>query len=223
LTRPSSLLKPTILDLEKRGVTIAPLDLASPKENIARALTGMDVVISAIYGGSVKDEIPLIDAAKAAGVLRYLPCFFATVAPPKGVLLLREMVSRPLRQLSSLHADLLLQKEDVFNHIKKIRLPYTVVDIGWWYQVNLPRLPSGRIDYAVMETSDGIAGDGNIPIAFTDLRDIGTYVARIISDSRTLNRMVFAYNEVLTHNQVYDMLERVSGEKLQRKYVGRLT
>lgn len=83
----------------------------------------------------------------------------------------------------------------------------------------MPRLPSGRIDYAVMETADGIAGDGNVPTALTDLRDIATYVARIISDPRTLNRMVFAYNEVFTPNQMYELLEKVSGEKIPRKYV----
>jgi hypothetical protein len=46
------------------------------------------------------------------------------------------------------------------NHIKKIHQPFTVIDVGWWYQVNLPKLPSGRIDYAAMETADGISGDG---------------------------------------------------------------
>lgn len=108
----------------------------------------------------------------------------------------------------------------MLNHLKNVKLPYTVVDVGWWYQVNLPRVPSGCIDYAVMEASDGIAGDGNVPIALTDLRDIGTYVRRIISDPRTLNRMVFVYNEVYTPNQMYDLMERLSGEKLERKYVG---
>ncbi|KAJ4286540.1 hypothetical protein N0V90_013240 [Kalmusia sp. IMI 367209] len=201
LTRPSSLQKPAILELERQGVKILPVDLSGPVSEIEKGLVDTDVVISTIYGGSVMDEIPLINAAKSAGVRRYLPCFFATVAPPKGALLLREM------------------KEDVLNHIKNVKLPYTVVDVGWWYQVNLPRLPSGRIDYAVMETSDGIAGDGNVPIALTDLRDVGTFVVRIIFDPRTLNRMVFAYTEVLTHNQIYDLLERVSGESLQRKYV----
>lgn len=70
-----------------------------------------------------------------------------------------------------------------------------------------------------METTDGIAVDGNVPVALTDLRDVGPYTARIISDPRTLNRMVFAYNEVLTFNQMYDIAEKVSGEKLHRKYV----
>ena len=98
----------------------------------------------------------------------------------------------------------------MLNHIKKVQLPYTVVDVGSRYQITLQCLHSGRIDYAVMETADGIAGDGNILFALTDLRDIGKYTARSISDPRTLNRMVFAYNEVLTHNQIYDLLERVS-------------
>ncbi|KAF7557002.1 hypothetical protein G7Z17_g1003 [Cylindrodendrum hubeiense] len=201
LVRPSSLQKPAVLALQKQGAQVVAIDLAGSHDQITKALLGMDVVISTIYGGNVMDEIPLINAAKAAGVKRYLPCFFATVAPAKGALFLREM------------------KEDVLNHIKSVKLPYTVIDVGWWYQVNLPRLPSGRIDYVAMETSDGIAGDGNVPIAFIDLRDVGVYVARIIADPRTLNRMVLAYDEVLTHNQLYDQVEQVSGETLPRKYV----
>ncbi|KAM0547780.1 hypothetical protein ACHAPJ_010241 [Fusarium lateritium] len=201
LTRPSSVNKPVVLELQKKGVKIVPVDLSGPESTLTEVLVGVDVVISTIYGGSVMEEVPLINASKAVGVKRYLPCFFATVAPPKGALRLRDM------------------KEDVLNHIKKIHLPFTVVDIGWWYQVNLPKLPSGRIDYAAMETADGIAGDGNVPFALTDVRDIGSCVARIITDPRTLNRMVFAYNEVWTQNRVYDLLESLSGEKLDRKYV----
>ncbi|KAF5626013.1 isoflavone reductase P3 [Fusarium sp. NRRL 52700] len=82
----------------------------------------------------------------------------------------------------------------------------------------LPRLPSGRIDYALPITLGGISGNGNTPCAFTDLPDIGKWVARIISDPRTLNKMVFAYNTVLTLNQAYDLLEEASGEKTVRNY-----
>lgn len=55
--------------------------------------------------------------------------------------------------------------------------------------------------------------------AITDVRDIGTYVARIIADPRTLNHMVFAYNELITQNQVYDLLEKMGGEKVKRNHV----
>lgn len=68
-----------------------------------------------------------------------------------------------------------------------------------------------------------IVGDGNTPLALTDLRDIGRYVAKIIVDDRTLNKMVFAYNTVLTQNQIYDLLEEISEEKIQRNYVSTVT
>ena len=107
------------------------------------------------------------------------------------------------------------------NHIQKIRLPYTYIDVGWWYQITVPQIPSGRLDYAVLPTvlNQKIGLDGNVPSALTDLRDIGRYVARIVTDVRTLNKKVFAYNEVFTQNQVYNLVEELSGESLERKYV----
>jgi nucleoside-diphosphate-sugar epimerase len=107
----------------------------------------------------------------------------------------------------------------VLNHIKKIYLPYTIIDIGWWYQLTLPRLPSGRIDYALTPGEPEITGDGNTPSALTDVEDIGRYTARIIADPRTLNHMVFAHSAFYTQNQVYDLIEKLSGEKIERKYV----
>ena len=67
---------------------------------------------------------------------------------------------------------------------------------------------------------DTIAGDGNQLSARTDLRDIGRYVARIITDPRTLNKYVFAYNELWSQNQIYELLEKLSGETLERQLVG---
>ena len=92
-------------------------------------------------------------------------------------------------------------------------------DVGWWYQGSVPRLPSGKIDYVARSNSPVIAGDGNTPSAITDKRDIGKYVARIIQDERTLNKYVLAYSEIWTTNQIYDLMERLSGEKLPRTYM----
>lgn len=64
-----------------------------------------------------------------------------------------------------------------------------------------------------------IVGDGTTPMSVTDLRDVGRYVARIIVDDRTLNKMVFAYNTVVTQNQIYDLLEEIGEEKVVRNYV----
>lgn len=110
------------------------------------------------------------------------------------------------------------QKEEVFNLVKRLHLPYTIIDVGWWCQISFPALPSGKIDYAVSFPNQYIPGDGNTPSALTDLRDVGKYVARIIKDERTLNKMVFAYYELRSQNKICDALEQLSGEKIPRRY-----
>lgn len=69
------------------------------------------------------------------------------------------------------------------------------------------------------QDNDELIGDGKTPSAFTDLRDIGRYVARIIADPRTENKMVFAYNTVTSPADLFSTVERLSGEKIRRKFV----
>ncbi|KAI8298133.1 Isoflavone reductase-like protein [Colletotrichum sp. SAR11_240] len=186
LVRPASVKKPNVVALKKRGVTIASVDLEGPQAELVNVLKDVDVLISTIHVSGLGSQIPLADAAKAAGVKRFVPCFFATVAPPKGVLTLREL---------------------------------TVIDVGWWYQLSIPRLPSGRINYATPLPVKFIAGDGNSPSALTDVRDVGKFTARIIADPRTINKMVLVYGAVLSQNQVFNMLDRMSGETTKREYM----
>ncbi|KAH7020889.1 uncharacterized protein B0I36DRAFT_393121 [Microdochium trichocladiopsis] len=234
LTRPSSVDKPETQALKARGVKIVPVDLTpsaslSARHNkastepahvdreLVKILTGIDVVISATFFLNLAEQIPLIDAAKVAGVGRFVPCNFQTVAP-RGVMALADA------------------KYEVLDHIQRIRQPYTIIEVGWWYQIALPRLPSGRFDnnkhivYTAAELVVADAGEGEggkassssnyLPSALTDLRDVGRFVARIVADGeRTLNKCVFAYGEVLTHKQLWDTVERLSGEKLERNEV----
>lgn len=110
------------------------------------------------------------------------------------------------------------QKEKVFNHIKKIYLPYTVIDVGYWYQISLPSLESRKIDGSLAFPT-AFYGSGNVKSVITDLRDVGKYVAMIIDDERTLNKYVLAYNIEVTQNEVFNKLEELSGEKADRKIV----
>ncbi|OLN86674.1 Isoflavone reductase A622-like protein 2 [Colletotrichum chlorophyti] len=201
LIRPSSLKKPEVSDLEKKGVKIAAADLRGPEDELTKQLTGIDVVISTILSSELRDEIPLANAAKKAGVKRFVPCFFGPVMPGRGMVWFRD------------------DKENTLNHVQTLYLPYTVIDVGWWYQISLPRVPSGRLDSIMRLTDNCIVGDGNKVCGRTDLRDIGNYVARIIADPRTLNQKVFAYTDLRTHNEVYDLIEKLSGEKIERQYV----
>ncbi|KAH6985221.1 hypothetical protein EDB80DRAFT_733652 [Ilyonectria destructans] len=203
LSRPSSLDKPQNIVLQERGVKVVAADLSGPEDALANLLSGVEVVISALDPSAFPAQIPLANAAKAAGVARFIPCSFATVGPPGGVMQLREL------------------KEGIINHIKKIYLPYTIIDVGWWFQLSIPIIPSGRTNYAAVMPATMIAGDGTVPSALTDSRDIGRWVARIITDPRTLNKMIFAYNELVSQNQMHELLERLSGEKTERQYISK--
>jgi len=62
-------------------------------------LAGIDVIISAIYFDSLDEEIPLADAAKAAGVKRFVQSALMIVISPKGVVDFREKVAIPISSL----------------------------------------------------------------------------------------------------------------------------
>ncbi|KAF7361031.1 putative isoflavone reductase family protein [Mycena sanguinolenta] len=150
LVRPSSADKPAVKALAKCGVQIRVGDTNGPIEELVGLLAGVDVLISAIDPGSLLVQIQLATAAKNAGIKRFIPCAFTTVTPPGGVMRLRD------------------SKEQVYQHIRKLCLPYTIIDVGYWYQLSFPTLPSGRVDYAALvKPNVEIHADGDKPTMIT--------------------------------------------------------
>ncbi|KAF7325433.1 Glycoside hydrolase [Mycena kentingensis (nom. inval.)] len=203
LVRPASASKPAVAELRTRGVGIRIAEITGPLDDLVQALQGIDVVISTISAGGQLDQLQLATAAKQAGVKRFVPCAFITVAPPGGVMLLRD------------------DKQRVYEHIFQLHLPYTIIDVGYWHQISFPLVPSARFDAAnVSPWSQRIHAGGTARNMLTDLRDVGRYVARIIKDERTLNKYVVTYSDVLTENEIFTITEEVSGEKIvEREYV----
>lgn len=68
------------------------VDLAGPEDDLVKMLAAIDIVISAVGPFDQYSQIPLANAAKKAGVKRFLPCAFVTVCPPGGVMMLRDWV-----------------------------------------------------------------------------------------------------------------------------------
>jgi len=112
-------------------------------------------------------------------------------------------------------------KEVILNAILVAKLPYTVVDVGYWYQVSLPRVPSGRLDYAIVlrGASNRFIGDGSAKNILTDKRDVGRLMVKIIKDHRTLNHKVVTVGEVLSQNETWDIVEKVTGEKPEKQVI----
>lgn len=80
-------------ELRGLGVNVVAGNLRGPEEDLVRLLTGVDVLISAVTAAALPDQVNLANAAKKAGVGRFVPCTFATACPPRGVMQLREMVT----------------------------------------------------------------------------------------------------------------------------------
>lgn len=102
------------------------------------------------------------------------------------------------------------------DHVQRLYLPYTVINVGWWYQVTLPRVPSGKLDHGLTFPNNTIIAGGDIPSALVNAHDVGKYVAAIISDPRTINKRVLAHTETKTQNEVHALVEKVTGEKPER-------
>ncbi|KAJ7982981.1 hypothetical protein DFH06DRAFT_978420 [Mycena polygramma] len=206
LVRPSSAEKAPVKALAERGIKIRIADIEGPVEKLVESLAGVDILINAIDAMSQLAQLQLATAAKEAGVKRFVPCAFTTVVPPGGIMAMRD------------------SKEEVYQAIRKLYLPYTIIDVGYWYQLSFPRVPSGRVDYATLVAAGRrpnveIHGYGNMPTMLTDLRDIRPFVARIVKDPRTLNKSVIAYGQVLSENEVFETMEALSGEKVERIYI----
>ncbi len=79
--------------LTERGVKIRIADISSSVEDLVAVIAGTDIFISAVGGMAQLAQLNLVTAAKKAGVKRFVPCDFASVAPPGGVMLLRDEAS----------------------------------------------------------------------------------------------------------------------------------
>lgn len=107
--------------------------------------------------------------------------------------------------------------------MQKLYVPYTIVDCGFWHNVSFPSLPSGRVDYASPAGRYTIWGDGDQKTIVTDGGDLGKLVSKIIVDERTLNKYVVCCGDVVSQNDMFNIMEKASGEKVNRKYVSPLT
>ncbi|KAF1991460.1 NAD(P)-binding protein [Aulographum hederae CBS 113979] len=203
LIRPSSANKDDVKELQEKGFKTAIIDIESGVDSLAKAFSGFDTFISATGPGSQLTQLDLVEAAVRAGIKRFVPCGFITICPRGGIMMLRD------------------HKEEVHDRMFLHKLPFTIIDVGYWHQISFPRLPSGKVNYASIRPNQTIHAGGDAPNLLTDLRDIGRYVALIVKDERTLNKRVVTYSDVLSENQIFDMLEEVSGEKIERDYMSK--
>ncbi|KLO17833.1 NAD-binding protein [Schizopora paradoxa] len=191
--RPASLSKPEVLKFQERGVEVRALELTDAPEKLDTALQGVDTVIFAATYTEIDKQPRLADAAKRAGVKRFIPDDWASPC------------ERGVRKMYD-------QKIAVQDYIKSIGLGYTFIDVGMWTSLSLPADTEQSQDTFLPSLSHKISGSGDVKCANTHIPDIGKFVAEIIGDARTLNQYVFCYGDQKSQKELWDIARKVKLE-----------
>lgn len=106
--------------------------------------------------------------------------------------------------------------------IKSLGVPHTFIDVGWWMQLYLPLPLRSKTSETMKELSYTLV-NGEARNLVTNRDHIGTFVARIVADPRTLNNAVIIWEDEVTQNAVHELGEELSGDgyklKAKRVYV----
>ncbi|GJJ09953.1 hypothetical protein Clacol_004177 [Clathrus columnatus] len=189
LTRPESEGKHRVKSLKEKGAEIRFGDISKNSvSELEQVLKGVKIVLSMVSIAPLDDQKKLFQAAKNVGVERVVPSDFATPTAGGGRLKQRKLGIR--------------------SFIKDLGIGYTFIDVGWWMELILPY----PIDHPGPMTalSRLFVGSGGVRSSVTRREDIGTFVARILADPRTLNTYIFCHGDVVTMNEVYAIAEKVA-------------
>ncbi|KAF8646021.1 hypothetical protein AX16_007446 [Volvariella volvacea WC 439] len=194
-------LKPALLALQSRGVGIVTVDIkAATLDELTTLLRENQVhtIICTLMALETHLQTKLIDAAvKAGGIHRFVTSDWGTPGR-KGV-----------RQLHD-------EKWKIRDYARESGLGYTCVDVGLWYQnyIGAAEAIGAQWPWFAENLRTSFNG-GTAKAAFVDMREIGKFAARIISDDRTLNRYVFVWGDEIVQNELLELTQKYSGKPLE--------
>jgi len=169
------------------------------KESVKRALTGVDVVISAIPGTAIDVQPGIAEAAKEVGVKLYVPSEFG--APTEGET-----------------EGFLGAKAKIHEQLKAIGIPYARFFTGgfsdylWVPGLGLD-VTSGKVT---------IGGDGSKPLPFTSRPDIARYLSYVLTHlpADQLNNRAFTIaGDTKSFNEIFKGYEAKTGKKVEISYL----
>ena len=96
--------------------------------------------------------------------------------------------------------------------MKELGVGYTFIDVGWWMQLYLPLPLRSAAPPPLKAMSWSFYGTGEAKNLITNLHHIGTWVAKIITDPRTLNKYVIIWEDETTQANAYELGVRYSGD-----------
>ncbi|MDG9757906.1 NmrA family NAD(P)-binding protein [Pseudomonas chengduensis] len=180
---------------QARGAELRSADINSVEE-LVPALEGTDYLVSCVPLYATESQYPLIYAAKAAGVERFVPSEFGFIY---------EWEAR--QTTLTVHSRIARQKVFIQRMIEMAGLDYTIIPAGLWPE------------YYMLEPV-GIMGDGNQKFSWSTGKDVGRIIPHVLAHPASRNAVCpVAATAYCTWNELLDVRERMLGRKVERNYM----
>ncbi|KAG8765987.1 hypothetical protein FRC12_007151 [Ceratobasidium sp. 428] len=218
LTRESSIDSAPLQDFKKRGASLHAISYED-EASIIKALEGVDTVVATVAAAAlVSAQIPLVKAAKKAGVKLYFPSEYGSEF---------EDDSSP--------SPIIQAKKTVLKTAKEVGLPVAVVSNGGFPECcfipcvkqdyspesSLILVKISPIGYTFAQKKVTIWGDGNAKHSWTTVRDVAQWVAKVLENvpiEQLQNKHLRIQGDLASSNEVVKLWERKHNDKLQVEY-----
>jgi hypothetical protein len=164
-------------------------------------MAGQDLIISTMSGGDSEHQIPIIDAAIAAGVKRFIPDEFG-----------HDSMNKQIQSRIPKYAG----RAKVIAHLQNMReehpdFEWTAVATGFTLDT---QLISGNMGFDLEWHSATIHGIGTEPFAASSLERVGKVVERVISHwDKVKNQYIYAAGVITSANEVLRSAEKATGHE----------
>ncbi|MCC3373686.1 aromatic alcohol reductase [Cohnella sp. REN36] len=185
--------------LEAVGATIHVGDL-DDYDSLLKACKAVDCVISSVNWQS-GDERTLIQAAKDAGVKRFIPSAFGldfTVATPGSSLIIDNFSA-------------------VYSSLLAAGLPYTLIHTGGFFTYWVATLGDmTKLGSPLPPEEVNLYGDGKVKGSFVSESDVATVTVRALNDPKMENQAIHIGANTITQNEMIEMWEKMSGRSVRK-------
>ncbi|KAF2185187.1 NAD(P)-binding protein, partial [Zopfia rhizophila CBS 207.26] len=175
------------------GVSIAEVNYDSP-ESVTSALKGQDVLVNTVGTEAIAGQKPIIDAAVAAGVKRYVPADYGSCTTDP------EAQKLPV----------IMPMADIQNYLKEKagegKIEWTVFQTGAFLDMIV-----GLVPFAFDPATKSIQwyDDGETRISTTTSGTIGKAIAGALKKpEETKNRVVFVHDIVVTQKRLVELAKK---------------
>jgi hypothetical protein len=195
-----------ICALEAWGVEIFVGRLESER-SVKRAYEGIDTIVSCLGRGGIEKQISLITWAEEVGVRRFFTSEYGT-----DIEYWPESIHEPPHQMKlkvRAHMDTMKKLE----HTYLVTGPYS--DLYFGTMKVKPEL--GTFD--VREKKAVLLGDGDGPVSFTAMADVGRFlVASLLNSAASRNSTLIVHSFTATPHEILAEYERQTGSTWEKSY-----